>query len=242
MKEKAKHVNKELEKLAIHKNLQKLNFNGVMMDFDDKSLYPNAMWDKKPVYLEIKIGFAFKLHMNLTYVEAFSDQTFNQDGNESAILKIKYNNPPDLIFQHLPVREKVKFIDVNRMKNGYIIDTLTSVDICEIVKTAGRVIETYEGVIYRENFKIPPLRKFIEKLFALGQEYKKEYNDLMQGLVKLLMNSLYGVQKHRDSDQTYKCKSKHWMETGYDDNVLNYWRLPNGNYTIVLEKKRWIRW
>ena len=35
------------------------------------------------------------------------------------------------------------------MRNGYIIDTLTSVDICEIVKIGGRVIEIYEGVLYR---------------------------------------------------------------------------------------------
>ena len=40
------------------------------------------------------------------------------------------------------------------MRNGYITDTLTSVDICEIVKIGGKVIQIYEGVIYRENFKI----------------------------------------------------------------------------------------
>ena len=34
------------------------------------------------------------------------------------------------------------------MRKGYIIDTLTSVDIREIVKTGGKVIEIYEGVIY----------------------------------------------------------------------------------------------
>ena len=75
--------------------------------------------------------------MNKVYVEAFNDQTFNQDGDESAILRIKYYNPRDLIFQHLPVKEKVKNVEVNRMRNGYIIDTLTSVDICEIVKVGG---------------------------------------------------------------------------------------------------------
>ena len=107
--------------------------------------------------------------MNDIYVEAFNNQTFNEDGDESAILTIKYYNPPDLIFQHLPIKEKVKKIEVNRMRNGYIIDTLTSVDIQEIVKIDGKVIEIYEGVIYRENFKVSPFRKVIEKLFALRQ-------------------------------------------------------------------------
>ena len=45
------------------------------------------------------------------------------------------------------------------MRIGYIIDTLTSVGICEIVKMDGEVIQTYEGVIHRENFKISPFKK-----------------------------------------------------------------------------------
>ena len=53
------------------------------------------------------------------------------------------------------------------MRNGYILDTLTSVDIQEIVKIGGKVIEIYEGVIYRENFKVSPFRKEFDKLFAL---------------------------------------------------------------------------
>ena len=189
--ERTEHINKELNKLQIHKKIQKLDVNDVMMDFDATSLYPSAMWDEKSVYPKIETGFAFKPHMNDVYVEAFKNQTFNEDGDESAILRIKYYNPRDLIFQHLPVKEKVKNIEVNRMRNGYIIDTLISVDICEIVKTGGRVIEIYEGVIYRENFKISPFRKVIEELFAWRQKYKDEHNDLMQKLVELFMVGLY---------------------------------------------------
>ena len=56
------------------------------------------------------------------------------------------------------------------MRNGCIIDTLTSLDIQEIVKVGGKGIEIYQGVIYRENFKVSPFRKVIEKLFALRQK------------------------------------------------------------------------
>ena len=234
--ERTEHINKELNKLPIHKKLQKLDLNDVMMDFDATSLYPSAMWDKNSVYPKIETGFAFKPHMNDIYVEAFNNQTFNEDGDESAILTIKYYNPPDLIYQHLPIKEKVKNVEVNRMRNGYIIDTLTSVDIQEIVKIGGKVIKTYECVIYRENFKISPFRKVIEQLFSLRQKYKDEHNDLMQRLVKLIMNSLYGVQIRKDIDQSYKCKSQHWMETEYDENVLDYWKLTNGNYIVKLKK------
>ena len=161
-----------------------------MMDFDFTSLYPPAMCDENSVYPKIETGFAFKPHMNDVYVEAFNNQTFNQDGDESAILKINYYNPPNLIFQHLPVKEKVEKIEVKRMRNRYVIDTLTSVDFCETVKIGGRVIEIYEGVFYRENFKISPFRKVIERLSASRQKYKDEHNDLMKGLVKLIMNSM----------------------------------------------------
>ena len=63
------------------------------------------------------------------------------------------------------------------MRNGYIIETLTSVDIQEIVKIGGKVIEIYKGVIYREHFKISPFRKVIQKLLALRQKYKDKKID-----------------------------------------------------------------
>ena len=207
-----------------------------MMDFDATSLYPSAMWDENSVYPKTETGFAFKPHMNKTCLDAFKNQTFNEGGDDSALLPIKYYDPPNLIFPHLPVKEKEKNIEVNRMRNGYIIDTLTSVDLQEIVKIGGRVIESYEGVIYRKNFKISPFRKVTENLFALGKKYKDEHNDFMQALVELNMNSLYGTQIRRDIDQSYKCKSQAWMETEYDENVLDYWKLPNGNYIVNLIK------
>ena len=72
------------------------------------SLNASAMWDENSVFLRIETGFAFKPIMNKTFVNAFNNQTFNDGGDESAILRIKYYNPPNLIFQHLPVKEKRK--------------------------------------------------------------------------------------------------------------------------------------
>ena len=157
---------------------------------------------QKSVYANEATGFVFKPHMNNVYVEAFRKQTFNRDGDESAILRKKCYNPPNLIFQHLPVIQKVRKKEVNRMTNGCVIDTLTIVDIFEVVKIGGRVFEIYDGVIYRENFKRSPFRKVIENLFASRKKYKDEHNELMQGLVELIMNTLYGVQIRRDIDQS----------------------------------------
>ena len=49
------------------------------------------------------------------------------------------------------------------------------------------------------------------------------------------MNSLYGVEIRKGIDQFYKCKSEHWMKTEYDENILDYWKLPNGNYIEKLK-------
>ena len=42
----------------------------------------------------------------------------------------------------------------------------------------------------------------------------------MQVLVKLIMNSLYGVQIQKDNKESYYCISETWMQTEYDENVL----------------------
>ena len=73
-------------------------------------------------------------------------------------------------------------------------------------------------------------------MFALRQKNIDEHNCLMQGLVNLFMNSLYGVQIRRDVDEFYECKSEHWMQTEYDEDVLDYWGLPNGNYIVEVTK------
>ena len=58
----------------------------------------------------------------------------------------------------------------------------------------------------------------------------------MQSLVKLVMKNLFGVQIRRDIDESYRCKSQHWMETEYDNNVLDCWKIPNGKFIVKLKK------
>ena len=169
--------------------------------------------------------------MNDEIVEKFNTGNFTQG---SAILKIKYYNPKNLIVQHLPVKEREKKIEINPMRNGYIIHTLTSVDIQENVKIGCRIIEIYEGVVSRENFKISPFGKVIDKLFAFRQNYKKENNDVMQLIVKLLMNSLYGEQIRKDIEEKFACKSEAWMMSDNDERVRDYWKISGINYIVKM--------
>ena len=170
--------------------------------------------------------YAFTPDMNDDLVEKFTNQTFNQG---SALLKIRYYNPKDLIVQHLPIKGREKKIGINRMRNSYIIDTLKTVDIQKIAKNGGKVIQVNEGVIDRKNFKVSPFKKLIDKLFELRQKHTDENNDVMQFLVKLIMISLYGEQIRKDIKESYQCKSEMWMQTEYDGRLLDYQKINYGN-------------
>ena len=229
--EKEKYINEKLSQLPIHRLIKQIKLVELLWDFNATSLYPSAMWDEKSIYPRIETGYSFTRDMNKFLVHRFNNQTFTQG---YAILKIKYYNPKNLIVQHIPIKEKEKKIEINRMRNGYIIDTLTSVDIQEIVKIGGKVVEIYEGVIYKENFKVSPFRKVVDILFKLRQKYKDERNEVMQLLVKLLMNALYGEQIRKDIEEKFVCKSELWMMSEYDERVKDYWKISNINYIVKM--------
>ena len=73
-------------------------------------------------------------------------------------------------------------------------------------------------------------------MFILRQKYKDEKIDLVQGLIKEKMNSLYGIQIRKDINGSYYCKSETWMKTENDENVLDYRKLPNGNDIVRIRK------
>ena len=125
------------------------------------------MWDENYNYPRIETGYVFTKDMNNELVKKLNTGYFNQG---SAILKIKYYNPKDTIVQHLPVKERVNETEIHRMRNGYIVDTLPSVDIHEVFKNASKVIEIYEGVNYRKNFEVGLFEIVIDKLFSLRQK------------------------------------------------------------------------
>ena len=231
IEEKEKYTNKKLGSLRLHKLIQRIELKHLLWDFDAVSLYPSAMWDENSIYPRIETGYAYTRDMNDTLVEMFNHQTFTRG---SAILKIKYYNPKNLIVEHIPIKEKERKIEINRMRNGYIIDTSTSVDIQEIVKIGGKVIKFFEGVIYRENFKVSPFRIVIDIIFTLRQENKDENNDVMHLLVKLLMNSLYGENIRKDIEEKFSCKSEYWMQSEYDERVKDYWKISGINYIVKM--------
>ena len=146
--------------LPISIAINRLDRNDLLMAFDATSLHLNAMVDE--VYPKIESGNAFTKDMNDSIVEQFNSGT---KPFAFAVLKVKFYNPNDIVLQHIAVSEEENKIEVNRLRNGYITDFLDFVvDIEEIVRIGGKVIEVYEGLLYRDNFKDSPLKNFFKKL------------------------------------------------------------------------------
>ena len=72
-------------------------------------------------------------------------------------------------------------------------------------------------------------------MFALRQKNKKENNEVVQLLVKLIMNALYGEFLRKDITESYQCKSEMWMQKEYDERFLDYQKINYGNYIVKLK-------
>ena len=189
IKELDKFLERKLGELNISKELQKINKEDLLVSYDFNSLYPSAQIYIDSTWPKIETAYPFKKHMNDAICYLFNSGKWNQL-NRSAFLTVKYHNPENLIFQHLPIKEKIKnpyknnrFEKINRMRNGIIIDTLTSVDIVEIVKCGGIILEIFEG-FFCHNLEYNPYTQFVTDMFEKRDLFKSQGKGLLQNLAK----------------------------------------------------------
>ena len=239
-KELHKFVEKKLGELEISKDLQKFNKDDLLVSYDFNSLYPSAQIDKNSTWLKIETAYPFKKYMNNAICTLFNSGRWNEL-NRSAFLTIKYHNPENLIFQHLPLKEKIKnpyknnrLEEINRMRNGIIIDTLTSVDIGEIVKCGGVILEVFEG-FFCHNLNYNPYTEFVTDMFEKRDLFKSQGKDLLQNLAKKIGLSVHGGNIRKDINEEYKCVTENWMRENFDDRVKEWFPLKNGNLIVKLE-------
>ena len=161
--------------------------------------------------------------------------------NRSAFLTIKYHNPENLIFQHLSIKEKInnpyknnRLEESNRMRNGIIIDTLTSVDIVEIVKCGGVILDVNER-FFCHNLEYIPYTEFVTDMFEKRDLFKSQEKDLLQNLAKKIGLLVYGGNIRKDINEEYKCVTENWMKENFDDRVKEWFPLKNGNLIVKLE-------
>ena len=157
--------------------------------------------------------------------------------NKSGSFKVKYHNPDYLILQHLAVNEDVlnenehKYEKINSFKNGDIIDYVTSVDLEEIVRIGGFVLEFYEGFIC-DNLEFNPFYNFIIDMTAKRNYYKKQGKNILQSMRKAVYLATYGGCIRRDINENFKCVTENWMNTEFDYRVENWFPLENGNFMV----------
>ena len=77
------------------------------------------------------------------------------------------------------------------MRNGITIDILTSVDIVEIVKFGGIILEPFEG-FYCKNVDYNPYTEFVTDMFEKRDLFKSQGKDLLQNPAKTIGLSVYG--------------------------------------------------
>ena len=188
-KELDKFLEKKLGNLEISKELQKINKDDLLVSYDFNSLYPSAQIDKNSTWPKIETAYPFKKYMNDAVCTLFNSGRWNEL-NRSAFLTVKYHNPKNMIFQHLPIKEKIenpyknnRLEEINRMRNGIIIDTLTSTDIVEIIKYGGIILEVFEG-FFCHNLEFNPYTEFVTDMFEKRDLLKSQGKDLLQNLAK----------------------------------------------------------
>ena len=100
--------------------------------------------------------------------------------SKSAFLTIKYHSPESLILQHFPIKEKIsisyknnRLEEINRSRNVDIIVTLNAVDIVEIIKCGGVVLEVYEGFICH-NMQNRPYTEFVNDMVGKRDLFNKK--------------------------------------------------------------------
>ena len=59
------------------------------------------------------------------------------------------------------------------MRNGIVVDTLTSIDIVEIVKPGGVVLDVYEG-FFCHNLEFNPYTEFVTDMFEKRDLFKSQ--------------------------------------------------------------------
>ena len=71
--------------------------------------------------------------------------------------------------------------EINRMKSGIIVDTLSNVDIIEIVKGGGNFLEVFEG-FFCHKLEYNPYTVYAGDMFERRDLFKSQGKHLLQNL------------------------------------------------------------
>ena len=120
------------------------------------------------------------------------------------------------------------------MRNGITSDISTSVDIVEIVKCGGVILEVYE-CFFCHNLEYNPYTDFGTGMFEKRDLFKSQGNDLLQDLAEKIALSVYLGNIRKDINEKYKSVIEIWMRENFDDRAKEWFRFKNGSLLVKLE-------
>ena len=124
--------------------------------------------------------------------------------------------------------------EINGIINGIIIDTLTIVDIVEIVKCGSIILEVYGG-LFCHNLEYNPYTVFLTDMFEKRDLFKSQGKGLLQNLAKNIGLSFYGGNIRKYINEEYKYVTENWIRENIDSRVKEWFPLKNGNLIVKLE-------
>ena len=166
-----------------------------------------------------------------------------KSSNKSGFFKMRYYNLKETIFQHMSLKENIfndrtnRYQEINRFRNGDIIQHLSSVDIEEVVRSGGSIVQILEGFVYH-NLDFNPFERFIIDMTNKRNKFKEEKKTFLQTLTKKVSNSVYGGCIKKDIEESYKCVTQNWMKNEYDDSFMQWFPLKNGNIMVKTKDKK----
>ena len=92
----------------------------------------------------------------------------------SRIFGTNHFQPENIIFQNVGAKEKVGKRKKNRLRDWKLFDTLTLVDIQEIVSISGTGGEIYETVILWKKIELKPRRKLAKNYPFWHKNWKQK--------------------------------------------------------------------
>ena len=185
----------------------------------------------------METAYPVKKYMNDAVCSLFNSGRWNEL-KRFVFLTVNYHKPENLVFQHFSVKEKIEnpyksnsSEEIFRMRNGIIIDTLTCVDLVEIVNYGSIILEVFEGV-FCHNLENNPYTEFATDMFEKRDLFKSRGKDLLQDLAKKIGLPVYGGNILQDIKEEYKCVTENWMKENFDDRVKEWFPLKNDNLIV----------
>ena len=127
--------------------------------------------------------------------------------NKTGSFKVKYYNPENIVFQHMSPKEnlfndrKNRYEEMNRFRNGEIIQHLISVDIEEVVRSGGYIVKINEG-FFCDNLEFNLFERINIDMTNERNKYKEENKTLLQTITKKVSIAVYGGCIRKDIEES----------------------------------------